>query len=76
MYLLPKEHSATKKVMEQNLTHCDIYTQGDHQLEKRDEPKQQIEEFIRFLEMYVNKIKKLNCNKAARVSCAVCILLK
>lgn len=72
MYLLPKEHVATKKIIDlypnPTVTTCDIYTDClGSERQQLDAQKQQIEEFIRFLETYINKIKKSNCGKSTRV---------
>lgn len=73
MYLLPKEHAATKKIIDlypnPTVTTCDIYTESlGNERQQLDAQKQQIEEFIRFLETYINKIKKSNYGKSTRVS--------
>lgn len=77
MYLLPKEHAATKKIIDlypnPTVTTCDIYTESlGSERQQLDAQKQQIEEFIRFLETYINKIKKSNCGKSTRVSKLLC----
>lgn len=64
MYLLPKEHPATKKIMDsQTLIPCDIYT--EHAIENT---KQQIDDFMRFVEAHLNKIRKIHCQRSIRVS--------
>lgn len=75
MYLLPKEHAATKRILElypsAGVTTCDIYHESASATNERQQleaQKQQIEEFIRFMETCVNKIKKANCHKSSRVS--------
>lgn len=66
MYLLPKEHPAMRKIMDSYpAIPCDIYTD----IGTSDGAKQQIDDFIRYLELYLNKIKKINCCKTtSRVS--------
>lgn len=64
MYLLPKEHSATKKILDSSAPiHCDIYTK-----QQLDTTKQQIDDFTRFVETHLNKIKKVHCQRTTRVS--------
>lgn len=63
MYLLPKEHSATKKIMESGTGNCDIYTET-----VTDSTEQLTKEFIRFIEAHLNKIKKINTQRSTRVS--------
>lgn len=54
MYLLPKEHPATKKILESPVQiPCDIYTDISDEC-----AKQQVDEFIRFVENHLNKLKK------------------
>lgn len=63
MYLLPKEHPATKKILESpTIIPCDIYTENHD-----DCVKQQIEDFMRFVETHLNKLRK-NHNRTTRVS--------
>lgn len=54
MYLLPKEHPATKKICDSptNIP-CDIYTESNSEL-----VKQQIDDFMRFVELHLNKVRK------------------
>lgn len=70
MYLLPKEHPATKRIIdpsaEQPTEHCDIYL--DPSPADAAVHRQHMEDFVRYLEIHMNKIKKLNCHKLARVS--------
>lgn len=80
MYLLPKDHAATKKILDlypsPGMTTCDIYQESaanSNERQQQEAQKQQIEEFIRFLETCVNKIKKTNCHKSSRVSIRECI---
>lgn len=82
MYLLPKEHAATKRIMESpTLIPCDIYTENAN-----DNTKQQVDDFMRFVEAYLNKNRKIHCQRSTRVSrltivfvrlvnilCAVCM---
>lgn len=64
MYLLPREHPATKKILDSSSTvNCDIY--ADH---VTDTNKQLIDEFIRFIETHLNKLKKVHCQRTTRVS--------
>lgn len=64
MYLLPKEHPATKKILETYpLIPCDIYTENS-----MDSTKQQIDDFMRFVETYLNKIRKIHFQRTTRVS--------
>lgn len=54
MYLLPKENPATKKIMESPvMIPCDIYTGIDN-----ENTKQQIDDFMKFIETHINKIRK------------------
>lgn len=54
MYLLPKEHLATKKILESPVQiPCDIYTDISGEC-----AKQQVDEFMRFIECHLNKLKK------------------
>lgn len=65
MYLLPKEHPATKKIMESpTLIPCDIYTENAN-----ENAKQQVDDFMRFVETYLNKNRKIHCQRVTRVSC-------
>lgn len=76
MYLLPKEHPATKRIIdpsaEQPTEHCDIYLDGGA---GEAAARQYTEDFVRFMEIHMNKIKKLNCHKLARVRQAALMLL-
>lgn len=58
MYLLPKDHPAMKKILDGLATRCDIFTEI-----QADSPKQQIEEFLKYVEMHLNRIKRMHCNK-------------
>lgn len=55
MYLLPKDDPVMKRVIEENLQHCDIYVQDNSQATQ----KLQVEEFLRFVELHLNKIKRV-----------------
>ena len=52
-YLMPKEHPATKKILEGKTTRCDIYTD----VLPNESWKQQIEDFLRFVERDLNKFR-------------------
>lgn len=65
MYLLPKEHPATKKIVEctTNIP-CDIYAEN-----ATDCVRQQIDDFMRFVESHLNKLKKSHIQRSTtRVS--------
>lgn len=65
MYLLPKEHPATKKILESptNIP-CDIYMETNG-----DSAKQQIDDFMKFVESHLNKVKKSHTQRSTtRVS--------
>lgn len=63
MYLLPKEHPATKRIMESpTLIPCDIYTENCN-----ENAKQLVDDFMRFVEAYLNKNRKIQ--RSTRVSC-------
>uniref|UniRef100_A0ABK9MU85 DEP domain-containing protein n=1 Tax=Glossina morsitans morsitans TaxID=37546 RepID=A0ABK9MU85_GLOMM len=53
MYLLPKENKAMNKIIDNGCQYCDVYT--DLAL---DNTKQQIDEFMRFMELHINKLKR------------------
>lgn len=61
MYLLPKENLAMNKIVEYGCSKCDIYT--DLAI---DNSKQQIEDFLRLMEVHICKMKRLQ-NRRARV---------
>lgn len=64
MYLLPKEHPATKKILESpTVIPCDIYNEHSG-----DSTKQQIDEFMRFVESHLNKLRKIHIQRSTRVS--------
>lgn len=66
MYLLPKEHPATKKILESpTLIPCDIYIDGQADGVKQ----QQIDDFMRFVEAHLNKLRKSHIQRSTtRVS--------
>lgn len=55
MYLLPNQHPAIKKIIDGLSERCDIYTEG-----QTDSPTKYIENFLRFVETHLNKIKLEN----------------
>lgn len=59
MYLLPKEHPAMKKILEGKSNRCDIYTE----VPLNETGKQQIDDFLRYVEMYLNRIKRTVAKK-------------
>lgn len=50
---MPKEHPATKKILEGKSSRCDIYTE----VPPNESWKQQIEDFLRFVERDLNKFR-------------------
>lgn len=63
MYLLPKEHPATKKIMESPVPiPCDIYIEN-----AVENTKSYIEDFMRFVETHLNKLRKNHCPRNTRV---------
>lgn len=62
VYLLPLTHPATKRILEGE-PHCDIYTPQTDQ-----DNGNLVEGFLRFVETYVNKVKRPNSYKKPRVS--------
>ncbi|XP_069703010.1 GATOR complex protein Iml1 isoform X2 [Periplaneta americana] len=62
VYLLPLNHQATKKIVEGSY-HCDIYTTPT-----AEEQGQLVENFLRFLETWVNRIRRPNTHKKPRTS--------
>lgn len=52
-YLMPKEHPATKKILEGRTSRCDIYTE----VLPNESWKQQIEDFMKFVEKDLNKFR-------------------
>lgn len=61
MYLLPKDDLNMKRIIEENLEHCDIYVRDSSPANL----KHQVEEFHKFVEMHLNKIRRV---KKPRVS--------
>jgi hypothetical protein len=61
MYLLPKDDPVMRRIMDENIEHCDIYVRDNSPIIQ----KQQIEEFLRFVETHLNKIRRV---KKPRVS--------
>lgn len=55
MYLLPKDDPVMKKIIDENLEHCDIYVKDDSLVTQ----KLQVEEFLRFVELHLNKIRRV-----------------
>lgn len=55
MYLLPKEHSATRKIQDGLSKRCDIYSEEPFELSPDD--------FMRFIESHLNKVKRINSTK-------------
>lgn len=55
MYLLPNQHPAIKKILDGQSERCDIYTEGQIDL-----PMKYIDNFLRFVETHLNKIKLEN----------------
>lgn len=55
MYLLPKDDPVMKRIVDENLEHCDIYVSDNSQTTQ----KQQVEEFLRFVETHLNKIRRV-----------------
>ncbi|XP_055607436.1 GATOR complex protein Iml1 isoform X1 [Uranotaenia lowii] len=59
MYLLPKDDPSMKRILDGSVKHCDIYTEGKTlQIEKHT-----CDEFVRFVESHLNKIKKAATKK-------------
>ncbi|XP_058838167.1 GATOR complex protein Iml1 isoform X2 [Topomyia yanbarensis] len=59
MYLLPREDPAMKKILDGTVKRCDIYTE-DKPIQSE---KHVCNEFIRFVESHLNKIKKASAKK-------------
>lgn len=55
MYLLPKDDPVMRKIIDENLSQCDIYVQENSLAVQ----KQQVEEFLRFVETHLNKIRRV-----------------
>ncbi|EAT34884.1 AAEL012917-PA, partial [Aedes aegypti] len=64
MYLLPKEDPAMKKILEGTAKRCDIYTEN----KPIPSDKHICNEFIKFVELHLNKIKKIPCKKPRQIS--------
>lgn len=58
--LLPKDDLATKKILDGASMNCDIYTATENVALCN---KQIIEDFLRFVEIHLNKIKRLQVKK-------------
>lgn len=52
-YLMPKDHPATKKILDGKSSRCDIYTE----VPQHETWKQQIEDFLKFVERDLNKFR-------------------
>ncbi|KAG5666359.1 hypothetical protein PVAND_014392 [Polypedilum vanderplanki] len=61
MYLLPKEDLIMKRIMEENIENCDIYTQETTLAMQ----KILIEDFLKFVETHLNKIKRVKKPKGS-----------
>ncbi|XP_053687887.1 GATOR complex protein Iml1 isoform X1 [Sabethes cyaneus] len=59
MYLLPKDDPAMKKILDGTTVRCDIYTE-DKPIQSE---KHVCNEFVRFVESHLNKIKKASIKK-------------
>lgn len=73
MYLLPKEHPATKKILESptNIP-CDIYAENGG-----ESVKQQIDDFMKFVESHLNKVRKSHIQRSTtRVSLLQIVQIK
>jgi DEP domain-containing protein 5 len=55
MYLLPKDDLIMKRIIDENIERCDIYVHEN----SPSVVKQQIEEFHRFVETHLNRIRRL-----------------
>nr|XP_040227207.2 GATOR complex protein Iml1 isoform X3 [Anopheles coluzzii] len=62
MYLLPKDDPAMKKILDGTVRRCDIY----HEDSPFPPERQICNDFVRFVEAHLNKIKKLQPAKKAR----------
>lgn len=62
MYLLPKDDPVMKRIIDENLEHCDIYVADNSQVTQ----KQQVEEFLRFVETHLNKIRRVKKPRVRR----------
>jgi hypothetical protein len=61
MYLLPKDDKSTKRIMEENLENCDIYNHD----RSPQFFKNQVDDFVKYVENYINKIKRVRNSKAS-----------
>lgn len=59
MYLLPRDDPAMKKILEGAAKRCDIYTDNKPFLSENHI----CNEFVRFVELHLNKIKKVTAKK-------------
>jgi hypothetical protein len=64
MYLLPKDDKCTKRILEENLDRCDIYTQD----KSSKFYKCQVDDFVKFVENNINKLKKIRNVKSPTVT--------
>ncbi|XP_058067307.1 GATOR complex protein Iml1 [Anopheles bellator] len=62
MYLLPKDDPAMKKILDGTVRRCDIY----HEDSPFPPEKQICNDFVRFVEAHLNKIKKIQPAKKSR----------
>lgn len=55
MYLLPKDNKAMNLIVDGGSQYCDIFQEvsGDN-----SSNRQQIDDFIRFMELHINKLKR------------------
>ncbi|XP_055914582.1 GATOR complex protein Iml1 isoform X2 [Eupeodes corollae] len=58
MYLLPKDIVAMNKILEHGCSKCDIYSEPSPEI-----AKQQIDDFLKLVEVHLNKIKRLQNRK-------------
>lgn len=61
MYLLPKEDVSMREIIDENIEHCDIYKRETSQSIQ----KLQVEEFLKFVETHLNKIKRVKKPKVS-----------
>lgn len=62
VYLLPVNQMATRRILEGS-EHCDIYVPPSI-----EDQSQMVKNFLRFIETFVNRIKRPNAHKKPRVS--------
>lgn len=55
MYVLPKDDPNMKRIIDENLEHCDIYVKDNSLATVR----QLVEEFHKFVETHLNKIRRV-----------------